>query len=83
MEETGKIAKPLFLSLVAAMGGFLFGYDTAVINGAEQQIQGVWSLSPLMHGWVMSAALVGTMLGALWGGGVTDRLGRKRTLMGV
>ncbi len=75
--------KPWFMALVAAMGGFLFGYDTAVINGAEQQIQGVWSLSPLMHGCVMSAALVGTMIGALWGGGVTDRLGRKRTLMFV
>ena len=75
--------KPWFMALVAAMGGFLFGYDTVVINGAEQQIQSVWSLSPLVHGWVMSAALVGTMLGALWGGGVTDRLGRKRTLMGV
>ena len=47
-----------FLSLVAAMGGFLFGYDTAVINGAEQQIQSGWRLSGLVHGWVMSAALI-------------------------
>lgn len=72
-----------FLALVAAMGGFLFGYDTAVINGAEQQIQRVWSLSSVMHGWVMSSALWGTVLGALFGGRVTDRLGRKRTLFFV
>ncbi len=72
-----------FMSLVAAMGGFLFGYDTAVINGAEQQIQSGWSLSSLLHGWVMSAALWGTVAGALCGGKVTDRFGRKWTLFGV
>ena len=72
-----------FLSLVAAMGGFLFGYDTAVINGAEQQIQSGWGLSGMVHGWVMSAALWGTVAGALCGGKVTDRFGRKRTLFGV
>ena len=72
-----------FLSLAAAMGGFLFGYDTAVINGGEQQIQSVWSLSSVMHGWVMSAALWGTVVGAMSGGKVCDRFGRKPTLFGV
>ena len=72
-----------FLSLAAAMGGFLFGYDTAVINGGEQQIQSVWSLSSVMHGWVMSSALWGTVIGALSGGKVCDRLGRKPTLFWV
>ena len=72
-----------FLSLAAAMGGFLFGYDTAVINGGEQQIQSVWSLSSVMHGWVMSSALWGTVIGALSGGKVCDRFGRKPTLFGV
>lgn len=72
-----------FLSIVAAMGGFLFGYDTAVINGAEQQIQSNWGLSGLVHGWVMSAALWGTVAGALFGGKVADRYGRKPTLFGV
>jgi len=43
-------ARLWFLALAAAMGGFLFGYDTAVINGGEQQIQSVWSLSSVMHG---------------------------------
>ena len=65
------------------MGGFLFGYDTAVINGGEQQIQSVWSLSSVMHGWVMSSALWGTVVGALSGGKVCDRLGRKPTLFWV
>ena len=78
-----KTSRLWFLSLVAAMGGFLFGYDTAVINGAEQQIQSGWGLSGLVHGWVMSAALWGTVAGALCGGKVTDRFGRKRTLLGV
>ena len=72
-----------FLALVAAMGGFLFGYDAAVINGAEQQIQSVWGLSAAQHGLVMSAALWGTVLGALFGGRLTDAWGRKRTLIAV
>ncbi len=69
-----------FLSLVAAMGGFLFGYDTAVINGGEQQIQSVWGLSSFMHGFVMSSALWGTVAGAIGGGRFTDAVGRKRAL---
>ena len=65
------------------MGGFLFGYDTAVINGGEQQIQSAWTLSSVMHGWVMSSALWGTVIGALSGGRLCDRLGRKPTLLFV
>ena len=72
-----------FLALAAALGGFLFGYDTAVINGGEQQIQRVWSLSSVLHGWVMSSALWGTVVGAVCGGKVCDRLGRKPTLFWV
>ena len=72
-----------FLALAAALGGFLFGYDTAVINGGEQQIQSVWSLSSVLHGWVMSSALWGTVIGAVCGGKVCDRLGRKQTLFWV
>lgn len=72
-----------FLSLVAAMGGFLFGYDTAVINGAEKEIQNVFNLSPALHGLVMSSALWGTVIGALFGGRISDRFGRKPTLICV
>lgn len=70
-----------FLALVAAMGGFLFGYDTAVINGAEKAIQNVFNLSSALHGLVMSSALWGTVLGALFGGRISDRFGRKPTLL--
>lgn len=73
----------LFLSMAAAMGGFLFGYDTAVINGGEQQIQSVWGLTPFIHGLVMSSALWGTVIGAVCGGKVCDRIGRKPTLFWV
>ena len=71
------------MAVVAALGGFLFGFDTIVINGAEQDIQRIWSLSGQMHGWVVSSALWGTVVGALVGGAISDRLGRRRTLMGV
>lgn len=72
-----------FLALVAALGGFLFGFDTIVINGAEQDIQALWSLSGRMHGIVVSSALWGTVVGALIGGWVSDRYGRRRTLQAV
>ena len=72
-----------FMALVAALGGFLFGFDTIVINGAEQDIQRLWSLSGTMHGWVVSSALWGTVVGALAGGGIADRFGRKPTLCAV
>ena len=72
-----------FLAITAALGGFLFGFDTIVINGAEQDIQKIWGLSGAVHGWVISAALWGTVIGSLVGGWVSDLFGRKRTLFGV
>jgi sugar porter (SP) family MFS transporter len=68
-------------SIIAALAGFLFGFDTIVISGAEQKIQQVWQLDSVMHGLCMSAALWGTVLGALLGGFPTERLGRRPTLM--
>ena len=76
-------AKVWFLAITAALGGFLFGFDTIVINGAEQDIQKLWNLSGQMHGWVVSAALWGTVLGSLAGGKVSDRFGRKKALLGI
>ncbi|MEO6456026.1 MAG: sugar porter family MFS transporter [Ginsengibacter sp.] len=68
-------------SIIVALGGFLFGFDTAVISGAEQSIQKFWSLNTWEHGLTVSIALIGTIAGALTGGIPSDRLGRKTTLI--
>lgn len=70
-------------SLTSALAGFLFGFDTVVISGAEQAIQSLWGLSAWTHGLVMSAALWGTVAGSLAGGWPTDRWGRRPTLIGI
>jgi MFS family permease len=70
----------LFWSITSALAGFLFGFDTVVISGAEQKIQSLWNLSPGLHGVAMAAALYGTVLGSVLGGWPTDRFGRKATL---
>jgi sugar porter (SP) family MFS transporter len=72
-----------FWSLVSALAGFLFGFDTVVISGAEKTIQSLWGLSPGLHGFAIGAALYGTVLGSLLGGWPTDFFGRKKTLMCV
>ena len=69
-----------FFAIVAALGGFLFGFDTCVINGAEEQIKTCFGYSATMHGFVTSSALWGTVVGAIFGGWVSDRFGRKPTL---
>jgi SP family arabinose:H+ symporter-like MFS transporter len=70
-------------SLTSALAGFLFGFDTVVISGAEQKIQALWSLSPTMHGIAMASTLYGTVIGSLLGGWPTDRFGRKPTLLAI
>ena len=70
-----------FWSITSALAGFLFGFDTVVISGAEQTIQKLWGLSAALHGLVMGSALYGTVLGSLIGGWPTDKLGRRRTLL--
>ncbi len=73
----------LFWSITSALAGFLFGFDTVVISGAEQTIQSLWKLSDGLHGFAMASALYGTVIGSLLGGWPTDRFGRKPTLFWV
>jgi MFS transporter, SP family, arabinose:H+ symporter len=70
----------LLWSIVVAIGGFLFGFDTAVISGAEQSIQQYWSLNSFQHGLTVSMALIGTIFGALMGSMPAEKWGRRRTL---
>jgi len=71
----------LLFSVSAALAGFLFGFDTVVISGAEQTIQALWNLSAGLHGAAIASALYGTVIGSLLGGWPTDRFGRKATLV--
>jgi sugar porter (SP) family MFS transporter len=72
-----------FWSLVSALAGFLFGFDTVVISGAEKTIQSLWGLGAGLHGVAMASALYGTVLGSLIGGWPTDRFGRRKTLLWI
>ena len=73
----------VFAAFTAAFAGFLFGFDTVVISGAEQNIQKLWHLGPVMHGIAMASALYGTVLGSVCGGWPTDRWGRRATLIAL
>ncbi|HSY93452.1 MAG TPA: sugar porter family MFS transporter [Candidatus Binatus sp.] len=72
-----------FWSLTSALAGFLFGFDTVVISGAEKTIQALWGLSPALHGKAIASALYGTVAGSLLGGWLADRFGRKATLLWI
>ena len=76
----GSLLFVLFATCVTAMGGFLFGYDTAVINGANSFIKEYWSLQPFEKGLVGGSVIVGCILGAMFAGMLSDRFGRKRML---
>jgi sugar porter (SP) family MFS transporter len=67
-------------SVIVALGGFLFGFDTAVISGVEQHIQKLFGLSSFLHGFTISSALIGTVAGALVAGRPSDRYGRRPIL---
>ncbi len=71
-------------AITVALAGFLFGFDTVVISGANQPIKEIWDTSPLFHGmFIMSMALWGTVFGALFGGIPCDKFGRKKTLFWI
>ena len=82
-QNTG--GKSLFsISLIAALAGFIFGFDTVVISGANLPIKELWHTTPLFHGFfIMSMALWGTVLGSIFGGIPTEKYGRKKVLFWI
>ena len=81
MQKTNNIKYVSFLSVVAALGGFLFGYDTAVISGTVSQVSAQFQLTTLQSGWYVGCALVGSISGVIFAGALSDRFGRKRTMI--
>ena len=72
------------ISLIAALAGFIFGFDTVVISGANLPIKELWNTSPWFHGFfIMSMALWGTVIGAIFGGMPTEKYGRKKVLVWI
>lgn len=70
-----------YIAFVASLGGLLFGFDTAVISGAEKSIQQIYGLSDFAHGFTIATALIGTIIGALVCGNPTEKYGRRRVLI--
>ena len=82
--SSGRSAYVMRISLTAALAGFIFGFDTVVISGANLPIKELWDTSPLFHGFfIMSMALWGTVIGAVFGGAPTQRWGRKKVLIWI
>lgn len=81
MKSTVNIGYLVFLSFVAALGGFLFGYDTAVISGTIAQVTTLFQLDALQQGWYVGCALVGSIFGVLFAGVLSDKFGRKLTMI--
>jgi sugar porter (SP) family MFS transporter len=71
----------MLIIITAALGGFLFGYDTAVISGTISLVKAKYGLDTVMEGWYVSSALVGCILGVAFAGELSDRFGRKKSLM--
>lgn len=75
--------KLILWAITVGLGGFLFGLDTAVISGAELEIQKLWNLDSWTHGLAVAIALYGTVIGAAFGGIPADKYGRKNTLLWI
>lgn len=81
MRSTANFSYLIFLSVVAALGGFLFGYDTAVISGTIAQVTQLFQLDTLQQGWYVGCALTGSIVGVCVAGILSDKLGRKMTMI--
>lgn len=81
MENRTNTGYVVFLSIVAAIGGILFGYDTAVISGTITSVETQFSLNAMQVGWFVGCALVGSILGVAVAGILSDRFGRKLTML--
>ncbi len=81
MNELSKVKYTYLISAVAAFGGLLFGYDTAVIAGAIGYLEVQFELSPMLTGWAASSAIWGCVFGALFAGALSDKYGRKKVLL--
>lgn len=81
MQKTINLGYVVFLSVVAAVGGFLFGYDTAVISGTISQVTRLFGLDQMQQGWYVGCALIGSIAGVAFAGVLSDRIGRKRTMI--
>lgn len=77
------LSYPVRIALIAALGGFLFGFETAVISGAEKTIQGLWSLSSFWQGFTVASSLIGTVLGSIIAGKPAQLFGRKKVLLAI
>src|SRR5579863_7641940 len=71
---------PVRIALIAALGGFLFGFETVVISGAEQTLEQLWQLNKLTQGITVASSIFGTILGAILAGTPARIYGRKKTL---
>ncbi|MFZ1934122.1 MAG: sugar porter family MFS transporter [Thermoguttaceae bacterium] len=80
-KDRGSLVYLSLACLVAALGGLLFGFDTAVISGAEGPVAKQFQLSAVMEGWIVSSALVGCLIGATIAGFLSDRFGRKKVML--
>lgn len=81
MEKKNTLGYVIFMAVVAAIGGILFGYDTAVISGTTSIVKNQFALTDMMEGWYVGCALIGSICGVLVAGSLSDYLGRKLTML--
>ena len=81
MKPKNTLGYVIFMAVVAAIGGILFGYDTAVISGTTEIVKNQFHLTDMMEGWYVGCALIGSICGVLVAGSLSDYLGRKLTML--